>query len=108
VYSSFGTIITVAKRDREMIDDFSLAGIIKGCFSSGKFKSPECRLLKRISDGEDVPEYPEYDPSKSYFVQIGAKVLGPTEPYLYDTMDDIVAEYLGSHGEYPSNIWTEE
>jgi len=91
-----------------MIDDFSLAGIIKGCFSSGKFKSPECRLLKRISDGEDVPEYPEYDPSKSYFVQIGAKVLGPTEPYLYDTMDDIVAEYLGSHGEYPSNIWTEE
>lgn len=91
-----------------MIEDFSLAGIIKGCFNSGKFKSPECRLLKRISDGDDVPEYPEYNPNKRYFVQIGDKVLGPTEPGLYDTMDEIVEEFLASHGEYPYDIWVDE
>jgi hypothetical protein len=91
-----------------MLEEFSLAEIIKGCFRSGKFKSPECRLLKRISDGDDVPEYPEYKPEKRYFVQISDKVFGPTEPYMYETMDELVDEYTATHGEYPYDIWTEE
>ena len=91
-----------------MIDELSLAGIIKGCMNSGDFKSPECRLLKRIANGDDVPEYPEYNQEKAYYVQVGDKVLGPTDPFMYETMDELVEDYLNTYKDYPYDVWEAE
>lgn len=97
-----------------MITDFSLRGIIKGCINSDKFDSPECKLLKRISNGEDIPEYPEYDPEKRYLIQISTRehkqscVYGPTGYYAYHTMEELLENCIKWYDDYPSDIWEEK
>jgi len=91
-----------------MINDYSLRGIIRGCIDSKDFGSPECRLLDRIAEGEDLPEYPEYDPEKRYFCQApGTSVYGPTEPYNFSVIEELVEICIAEIGEYPSDIWEE-
>ena len=91
-----------------MIDEFSLRDIIKGCIDSQKFNSPECKLLKRIGAGEDLPEYPEYDPEKRYFCQAPGKPLyGPTGYFDFSTIEELIEVCVTELGEYPSDIWEE-
>ena len=93
-----------------MIDDFSLPNIMKGCINSKDFKSPECKLLSRISDGSPVPEYPEYDPNKRYFYQMPGEDFerGPTDYFEFFSNYDFLQYLLESFGEYPSEVWDAE
>lgn len=92
-----------------MITDFSLRGIIKGCIDSDKFNSPECKLLGRISEGEDTPDYPEYIPEKRYFIQMPGQpqAYGPTSRYAYETMNDLIENCIKWYSDYPVDIWEE-
>jgi hypothetical protein len=91
-----------------MINDFSLRDIIDGCISSKEFSSPECRLLDRIGKGEDLPEYPEYDPEKRYFFQTpDGNTYGPTEIYEYSSIDELLENCVSNFGDYPSDVWEE-
>ena len=90
-----------------MIDDFSLRGIIKGCIKSNDFSSPECNLLNRVSEGDLIPEYPEYNPEKQYFYQLPGESFerGPTDYFQYLILDEFLMDILEKHGKYPSEIW---
>jgi hypothetical protein len=92
-----------------MIDDFSLMGVIKGCISSKNISSPECRLLGRISDGEDIPEYPEFDPEKQYYFQMPKEDFsrGPTGIYQFVTLEDFLSHCTEKYKDYPLDFWEE-
>ena len=93
-----------------MIEDFSLRDIIEGCLVSKDFASPECRLLNRISDGGDIPEYPEYDPERRYFFQMPKEsdAHGPTGFYEYFTREQFLDDLVNRFGDYPMAIWEED
>ena len=89
-----------------MITEFNLRDIIRGCIESNEFASPECRLLNRISNGEDIPEYPEINPESRYFYQLPQEdfARGPTDMF---TLDEFLLQCLDEHNEYPTSIWEE-
>ena len=92
-----------------MITDFSLRGIIKGCINSKDISSPECKLLNRISEGQDLPEYPEIYPELRYFYQLPTENFERSiDRFQYFSLEEFLQDCLQKHGEYPDIIWVDD